>query len=263
MTTYLAAPSSTHALIPVAVVVALITAGATFITGWLSLRGQKETFKWQRDYAAKQIDLMQSGQITDRFMRAIEQLGSSSSQVRLGAISALERIAGKSPSDRPHIVSTLAALVRERLPASAVGDGGYVQVLVQRAPDAQAAITALCRPPLSDDRRDSSEIGGLNLSRTDLRRASMKNADLRGANLWGARLENADLRRADLTDSNLNNAYFGTITPGQPGFERGTDLRHATLTRAQLENTHDFSVALTEGVIGLADGQRTLAGRQA
>src|SRR6266568_3410467 len=186
-----------------------------------------------------------------------------SSQVRIGAIFALERIARESLSDRPHIVSTLAALVRERLPTSAAGEGGYVQVLMQRAPDAQAAMTALCRPPLSDDRRVSSEIGGLNLSRTDLRRASLKNADLRGANLWGAHLENADLRGADLTDSNLNNAYFGTISPGQPGFERGTDLRHATLTRAQLKNTHDFSVALTEGVIGLADDERTLAGRQA
>jgi len=263
MTAYVAGPSSAHGLIPVAVVVALITAGATFVIGWLNLRGQKETIKWQRDNATKQIDLMQSGQITDRFMRAIEHLGSDSSQVRIGAIFALERIAAESPSDRPHIVSTLAALVRERLPASAVGDGGYVQVLMQRAPDAQAAMTALCRPPLSDDRCDSSEIGGLNLSRADLRRASLKNADLRGANLWGARLENADLRGANLTDSNLSNAYFGTITPGQPGFERGTDLRHATLTRAQLNNTHDFSVALTEDVIGLADDKRTLVGRQA
>ncbi len=263
MTAYVAAPSGAHGLIPVAVVVSLITAGGTFIVGWLNLRGQKETFKWQRDHATKQIDLMQSGQITYRFMRAIEHLGSSSSQVRIGGIFALERIARESPPDRPHIVSTLAALVRERLPALAVGDGGYVQVLMQRAPDAQAAMTALCRPPLSDDRRDSSEIGGLDLSRTDLRRASLKNADLRGANLWGAHLENADLRRADLTHSNLNNAHFGTITPGQPGFERGTDLRHATLTRAQLNNTYDFSAALTEGVIGLADDERTQAGRQA
>lgn len=262
MTAYLAASSATHGLVPVAVVVALITAGASFVTGWLSLSGQKETFKWQRDYATKQIGLMQSGQITDRFMRAIEQLGSSSSQVRLGAVFALERIAGESPSDRPHIVSTLSALVRERLPASAVRDG-YVHVLVQRAPDAQAALTALCRSPLSDDRHDSAEIGGLNLSRTDLRRASLKNADLRGANLWGARLENADLRGADLTDSNLNNAYFGTITPGQPGFERGTDLRHATLTRAQLNNTHDFNVAVIDDATGLADGERALAGQPA
>lgn len=263
MTAYLAASSGTHGLIPVAVVVALITAGATFIIGWLNLRGQKEAFKWQRDYATKQIDLMQSGQITDRFMRAIEQLGNSSSEVRIGAIFALERIARESPSDRPHIVSTLAALVRERLPASAVGDGGYVQVLMQRAPDAQAAMTALCRPPLSDDRRHPSEIGGLDLSRTDLRRASLKNADLRGANLWCAHLENADLRGADLTDSNLDHAYLGTITPGQPGFERGTDLSDAKLTGARLANAHGLSVALTEGVIGLADDERTLAGRQA
>ncbi len=129
---------------------------------------------------------------------------------------------------------------------------------MQRAPDAQAALTALCRPPLSEDRRDSAEIGGLNLSRTDLRRASLKKANLRGANLWAARLENADLRGADLTDGNLNNAYFGTISPGQPGFERGADLRQATLTRAQLRNTHDFGVALTEGAVGLADDERAL-----
>ena len=122
MTAYLAASSGAHGLVPVAVVVALITAGATLIIGWLNLSGQKETFKWQRDHATKQIDLMQSGQITDRFMRAIEQLGSSSAQVRIGAIFALERIGRESPADRPHIVSTLAALVRER--AARLGGGG-------------------------------------------------------------------------------------------------------------------------------------------
>ena len=253
MIAYLAASSGSRSLIPLAVVVALITAGATFVLGLLNLRSQKKTFKWQRDHAVKQLDLTQSGQLTDRFMRAIEHLGSTSTQVRIGAIFALERIANESSSDRPHIVSTLAALVRERLPSAAVGDGGYVQVLIQRAPDAQAAMTVLCRPPLSDDRRDSSEIGGLNLSRTDLRRASLRNADLRGANLWDSHLENANLRDADLTDAILSNAYFGTISPGQPGFERGTDLRQARLTGARLGNAHDFDVALTDGVIGLTD----------
>jgi hypothetical protein len=235
MTAYLAAPSGADGLVPVTVMVALITAGATFVIGWLNFRGQK------------------SGQITDRFLRAIDQLGSDNPRVRIGAVFALERIARESPSDRPHIVSTLAALVREQLPATAVGNGGYVYVLMQRAPDAQAALTVLCRSPLSDDRPESSEIGGLDLSRSDLRRASLKKADLRGANLWGSRLENADLRWADLTDSTLSNAYFGTISPGQPGFQRGTDLRYATLTRAKLSNTRDFSVALTDGAIGLSD----------
>lgn len=251
MSSNLAASAGSHGLVPIAVLVALITAGATFVIGWLNLSSQKEGFKWQRDNAARQIDLMQSGQITDRFIRAVEQLGNSNAQVRIGAVFALERIAIESPADRPHIVSTLAALVRDCLPASAVRDGGYVQVLMQRAPDAQAAITALCRPPLSEDRRESSEIGGLNLSRTDLRRASLRNADLRGANLWGARLENADLRAADLTGSVLNNVYFGTISPGRPGFERGADLRQAKLAGAQLRNVHDFDAALTDGAIGL------------
>jgi hypothetical protein len=235
MTTYLAAPSGAEGLVSVTVVVALITAGATFVIGWLNFRQQK------------------SAHITDRLLRAIEQLGSDSQRIRMGAVFALERIAGESPSDRPHIVSTLAGLVREQLPATAVGDGGYVYVLMQRAPDAQAALTVLCRSPLSDDRRDSSEIGGLDLSRSDLRRANLRNADLRRASLWGSRLENADLNSADLTDSNLSNAYFGTVSPGQPGFKRGTDLRHSTLTRAKLDNTRNFGVAMTDGAIGLAD----------
>jgi hypothetical protein len=246
MTVHLAASSASHDVVPPAIIVALIGAIATTLVGLLNnlVQGRQ---------AFKQIRLMQTAQITDRFMRAIDQLGSKSPQVRMGGVFALERIARESPLDRPHIVSTLTAFIRDRSPASAVIDKSkYVDELMVRAPDAQAALTVLCRPPLSDDRLRASETGGLDLSRTDLRRARLeKNANLRGANLSHARLEGADLRWSDLRDSNFNKAHLGRYDPGNPSSQRGADLRQANLTEAQLQGAIDFSLALTEGTIGL------------
>ena len=58
----------------------------------------------------------QEGQITDRFTRAIEQLGAEQLQVRLGGIYALERIARDSPGDHWPIMEVLTAFVRENAP---------------------------------------------------------------------------------------------------------------------------------------------------
>src|SRR5436190_12652644 len=100
MTIHLAASSASHSVIPPAVIIALIGAIATTLVGLLN-------YLVQGRQAFKQIELMQTAQITDRFMRAIDQLGSNIRQVRMGGIFALERIARESPPDRPHIVSTL------------------------------------------------------------------------------------------------------------------------------------------------------------
>ncbi len=56
----------------------------------------------------------QEGQITERFTKAIEQLGSSKLEVRIGGIYALERIARDSARDHGPIMSVLTAFVRER-----------------------------------------------------------------------------------------------------------------------------------------------------
>lgn len=125
--------------------VAIIGAAATFIIGILNYRRQGQSLRMQRDFQDHQIELMHSAQVTDRFTRAIEQMGSASTHVRMGGIFAMERIARDSPGDHQYVVDTLAAFVRGRLPASDVGEGGYVPILQLRAPDAQAAVTVLCR----------------------------------------------------------------------------------------------------------------------
>jgi uncharacterized protein YjbI with pentapeptide repeats len=192
---------------------------------------------------------MKSGRVTDLFMRAIEQLASESTEVRIGAIFALEQIAGESLRDRPHIVTILAVLVRNRLPGSQVREGQYVLLPLQRAPDAQVALTVLCRKPLSDNRRQSCDIGGLDLTHTDLRRANLACANLRNANLWGAHLEGADLRGADLSDADLGDANFDSFMPSNPDFQYGTDIRRSDLSGAQLRYARNLGLALTEGAL--------------
>jgi hypothetical protein len=61
----------------------------------------------------RQLQVNREGQITERFTRAIDQLGSEKLEVRLGGIYALERIARASKSDHTPIMEVLTAYVRE------------------------------------------------------------------------------------------------------------------------------------------------------
>jgi hypothetical protein len=198
----------------------------------------------------RQLELTREGQITDRFLRAVEQLGSDKPDVRFGGIYALERIAKDSPSDRAAITEVLSAFVRRCLPGSEARDD-YILPLPFRAPDAQAALTVLCRSPLSDA-RIAPGARRLDLSRTDLRRADLHRANLLSANLWAARLEGADLREANLRGAMLESANFGTFQARNPAYQRGTDLTGADLTGASLNHSVDFDIAVKDGAIGLA-----------
>ena len=51
--------------------------------------------------------------MTDRYTKAIEQLGSDKLDVRIGGIYALERIARDSARDHPTVMEVLTAFIRE------------------------------------------------------------------------------------------------------------------------------------------------------
>ncbi len=51
--------------------------------------------------------------MTDRYTKAIEQLGSDKLDVRIGGIYALERIARDSAKDHPTVMEVLTAFIRE------------------------------------------------------------------------------------------------------------------------------------------------------
>jgi hypothetical protein len=200
-------------------------------------------------------ELTLQGQASERFTRAIDQLGSDRREVQLGAIYGLEQVAQQAPANRLAVNEVLVAYLRRRVPrpAKPTPDTSTVEELRIRAPDAQAALTVLGRreftwddPPLdlraldlrkadllkADLRRlrlDSTDLRDANLGYADLGGARLDSADLRGAFLYQARLTSgATLWEADLRDANLSTAdlRFAPL--------HDADLRRANLNRANL-----------------------------
>jgi hypothetical protein len=190
-------------------------------------------FTWRQVQTGRQqVHLAEQGQITERFTRAIDQLGSAHLDVRLGGIYALERIARDSPNDRATIGEVLTAYIRGHAPwPPRLEDQPPIEAAIEtvaflrlRAPDVQAALTVLGRGHFADPDPDAPQ---LDLADTDLRRSYLSRADLRRARLYGA-----DLRRARFDD---------------------TDLRGATLIRAYLQEAHLLGANLQDAVLHHAD----------
>jgi Pentapeptide repeats (8 copies) len=202
-----------------------------------------------------QAYLSREGQITERFTRAVDQLGSPNVDVRVGGIYALERIANNSGADRNTIQFILGAFVRNHAtwpvgsPAgpehpTAVVDKDLPWMRV-RAPDIQSAMGVLGRrkrardqPVIYLSRTDlrSLALRGARLTDAQFRYANLARAVLTGVHLDGSNLTAADLRQAHLegarlTRVNLNRAYL------QRANLRGADLRDADLRGADLSDT--------------------------
>ena len=62
----------------------------------------------------RRVTAIEEGQVTERFTRAVEQLGSEQLTIRLGGIYSLERIARDSQKDHWTVMEVLTAVVRER-----------------------------------------------------------------------------------------------------------------------------------------------------
>ncbi|HET6190931.1 MAG TPA: pentapeptide repeat-containing protein [Trebonia sp.] len=188
----------------------------------------------------QQLRVTQEGQITERFTRAVDQLGNNSEDVQLGGIYALQQITRNSPDEQSAIYEILAAYVRLHSPWTEHHDLGPVNVdeiprLREQRPGVQAAMLVLGRRiaepsamPLAlmgtDLRRlrlsDSYIPGGANFENALFWRSSLINASLGKANLRGAKLGWTDLRHSFLADSDLREA----------------DLRKADMRRANLRN---------------------------
>jgi len=95
---------------------AYILGGVLAIVGITLAHRRIRALERQVQVGQEQLQVAQEGQITERFTRAIEQLGSQEMAIRLGGIYALERIANDSDKDYWPIIETLTAYVRERAP---------------------------------------------------------------------------------------------------------------------------------------------------
>jgi hypothetical protein len=160
----------------------------------------------------EQISIALEGQITDRYTKAVEQLGHSQLAVRLGAVYALRRVAHDSVGDRLTISEVLCAFVRtaER-PQFNEADPQH-RTLDKRAPDIHAALRVLgdWHERVGEDEPwldlHGADLRGANLDSARLVKAYLYDADLREARLCEAILEDAQLDRVDLRKAELHGA---------------------------------------------------------
>ena len=165
------------------------------------------------------LDVTDREQVGDRYLRAVEQLGSDMLEVRIGAIYALERVTVDSARDHPIVMEVLAAFIRERsrepwpIPEPNISPA---RAHAFPRPDVQAALTVIGRRNVGCDRGQidltAAVLPGALMFGADLTRVRLVSADLRGAvvhsgtKFTDAKLVNADLTGADLTDADLTGA---------------------------------------------------------
>lgn len=182
-------------------------------------------------YTAKTFALNRQGQITERFTRATDQLGSAQINVRLGGIYALERIARESAVDRPAITEILTGFLREH---SRHRQAENSQAFPMPT-DTQAALSVVTRLQLDYDSSQPVDLGG-----ADLRHGNLQKTRLPGASFGNAKLGYADLRQADLRQA----SFAGVdLTSGQL---QEANLSGAKFLAADLEWTQ-FEAANLQG----------------
>lgn len=205
---------------------------------------------WNIVLTRRQLAATEQQHITDRFSKAVEQLGHQEKAVQIGGIYALERISQDSLRDYWAIMEVLSAFVRDRraLPPH-----------IFLAPNAvsfdraiQSAIVVLGRREAEHDPPNRA----IYLSYTDLRQVAFFKgnfsrvrfiySDLRGANFskcilretrfWGACLEAASFQDSDLTNANLEEANL------QGANLTNAILKGANLGKANLEKVEGLTV---------------------
>lgn len=216
-------------------------------------------------FTYRRVKVSEQGHITDRYTKAIEQLGAVTAEnkpnveVRLGAIYALERIAFDSPRDHWTIVEVLTAYVRQnaRVPMQLVEEKDKFASATGPSTEIQAILTVLGRRRRAGRREPAGQ--RIDLRETVLRRAQCSYAHLEHAEFYMSHLEGADfeyasLRGARFLQAHLEAAYFrGTQLQGadfggaslSAAYFHGADLQGADFRGANLEGAVLFTADLS------------------
>lgn len=257
-----------------------ILSGVAVLTGLI--------FAWQQlGQTSDNLRVSQEGQITDRFSRAVDQLGSDDLTARLGGIYALERIARDSPRDYGPVMEVLTAFARQESPlptnaaatpaASAptipfeveavfkvVGRRTPAQILAEMEEGKCLEMTGinavgadLAGYDLRNTCWDRSDLRGATMARADLSdstfvdsalmQANLDDVNAHGASFYQADLALANLSRADLRDANLLAADLSTATL------QGTDLSGADILSTNLQNSLLLGADLSGANVSGAD----------
>jgi len=222
-------------------------------------------FTWRRiEISQQELEATRDQQVTERFTRAIDQLGAADDkgrkklEIRLGGIYALERIARDSLAmehypgrDYSTVMEVLTAYVRENTHQGPGLSKGTSEAASPSNTATAEADEGSKQPTPPEPRRPTADIQAIldvlgrtqalvpeeYRTRLDLHEANLVGANLVGANLAGADLRGANLREADLLKADLQQA----------------DLESADLLGADLQGARGLTEEQIESAIGSSE----------
>ncbi|MDW5551071.1 pentapeptide repeat-containing protein [Methanosarcina sp.] len=220
-------------------------------------------------FTYQKILTLKDGQVTERFTRAVDQLGNPTIEIKLGGIYALERIANESKDDYWPIMEILTAYVRKNSSIETVRNKKTMRLMDTQANesttskvseaqkislDIQVVLAVLGRRKYAFNYGESEQ---LNLSNTDLNHVEISGINLAGVNLAGANLMEANLKGTNLTEAHFEGAYLNKTNLERADLTEvhleGADLTGAHLTKADMRWAHLEGVNLTEAYLEGAD----------
>ncbi|MEV6275056.1 pentapeptide repeat-containing protein [Nocardia sp. NPDC051832] len=196
---------------------------------------------------SEQAGLARQTAITDRFAKAVEQLGNTGSMdIRLGGIQLLRKLAEDSEADRAPIYQMLGAFVRSHAPNRPDCGTDNKQLDI----DVQAALTVI--GSRGAGRTESIDLSNTCLARADLTGASLQNVKFRDVNLSKAYLQQADMRSAQVISSNLTKVNLSEANLSLATIMGGT-LENAVFLQTNLTKVTFSGVDLRKADLGTVD----------
>ncbi|MEV0236893.1 pentapeptide repeat-containing protein [Nonomuraea sp. NPDC050786] len=201
------------------------------------------------DTARRTFQLGERGHDTDRFSKAVEQLGSSQAPVRLGGLYALEQLAQNNPRLRQTVVDVICAYLRMPwTPPEAENRQQQIRA-AQRTARTRSPGRAVAPASRNRDEEKQVRLTAQRLLADHLRwrkrrwweRPAAANPlfwsgirlDLTGATLLSFDLDKCRVERGDFSGATFaNDAWFGDATFTEASFENATFSGNAWFMRA-------------------------------
>ena len=190
-----------------------------FVFTWLQLLATQDS-----------IVLSQERLITDRYSKAIDQLGGTSTQTRLGGIYSLGSIAKTSPDYVSMVDNVLASYIRQNFQE----DSALKEEL-------QTSINILTRKQYQTVQRNNAGVGinlskvklhGFDFNKSLLQKVNLNEADLNRSLFIEANLSGVEANAATFVRANLSGAFI------EDGQFFGADFTQASLNGASLKNSN-------------------------
>ncbi|WP_298379081.1 pentapeptide repeat-containing protein [Azospirillum sp.] len=214
--------------------------------------------------AIRKLDAETYAKAAEAFAKAVEQLGSDKSSIRMGAVLALEALGKSTPRLLSQTIEILCAYVREPRPVSPTpptDETGKTAPVPPLPTDIQLILDIVNRLKGEDtDNRIRVDLSSADIRRADLRNANLFNADLSGADLTKASLFEVNLRNANLFNAKLTGArlFYAKLTEASLSWAdlSWADLLLADLSRADLGGANLTNADLSGANLTNADLSR-------